>query len=754
MNKILDQQTNTYRLSLTGISCASCVSRIEKALQAVPDVDDAQVNLVDRTATVSVINNISVDILIEAIKQAGYEARLIGNLEQEEKTKALLEKSYYRHLVYKTTFAAAVGIPLFFMGMINIMPSLTSTVGQQINLGICLLSLVTLIYSGGHFFVGAWKALCAHAANMDTLIALGTGVAWIYSLFAILFTKWLPPLAQHVYFEAAIIIITLVNLGAVLELRARNHTSQTIKRLMSLQPKVARVIRDNKEIDIPIESLLIGDFVRVRPGEQIPVDGTVTDGQSHVDESMLTGEALPKEKKVNDAVVGGTLNKSGGFTFKTTRVGKDTTLAQIIELVQHAQNSKPALARLADQVAGIFVPIVMIIAIFTALIWFNIGIEPRIAYMVVTSMAVLVIACPCALGLAVPISVIVGVGKAAEHGILIRQADALQLACQLSTIVLDKTGTITQGRPQVLSILTAEDWDEQLILTFAASLEVGSEHPLGEAIVNAAKEGGHSLFPVTHFQSISGYGVGGGIQDKESWLGNSKLMALQKILIEPDLENKAEELAMLGQTPIYLAVENQVMGVIFIADPIKADSKSAIIQLQNMGLRVIMITGDHHGTALSIAAQVNIQDIMAEVLPQDKANKVAELQMNHHKVGMVGDGINDAPALAQADVGFAIGTGTDIAIESADIILMSGSLQGVVEAMLISRQTVRNMKQNLFGAFIYNIIGIPIAAGILFPFTGLLLNPMIAGAAMAFSSVTVVGNANRLRFYNPRNNIS
>ncbi|MBI2792941.1 MAG: copper-translocating P-type ATPase [Gammaproteobacteria bacterium] len=750
MNSTVNKSTNTYHLALTGISCASCVSRIEKALQAVPGVQDAQVNLIEKSAIVSTKNEISVDVLIHAIKAIGYEASVINNLEEEESTKTSLEQSYYRHLTYKTALATIVGIPLLVVGMLNIMPSFSTPLGHQINLGLCLLTFLTLVYSGGHFFIGAWKALRTHAANMDTLIALGTGVAWLYSLVAILFTKWLPPLAQHVYFEAAIIIIALVNLGALLELRARRHTSSSIKRLMSLQPKTARVIREKEEIDIPIAQLIIGDFVRVRPGEQIPVDGIVIEGQSHVDESMITGEPLPKEKNINDKVVGATLNKSGSFIFKTTHVGKDTILAQIIQLVQHAQNSKPALARLADQIAGVFVPTVMIIAILTALIWFNAGIEPRVAYMLVTSMAVLVIACPCALGLAVPISVMVGVGKAAEHGILIRQADALQQACQLTTIVLDKTGTITQGQPQVIGVYPAQNWDVQQILTYAASLEVGSEHPLAEAIVKAAKEKGYSLLPVTNFQAISGYGVNGSIQEKTVWLGNSKLMTLQKIPTNPTLENQADHLAKLSQTPIYIAVENQIIGIISIADPIKSDSKAAIIQLQQMGLKVIMITGDHHGTAQSIASQVNIHDVMAEVLPQDKAKKIAELQALKQRVGMVGDGINDAPALAQADVGFAIGTGTDIAIESAGIILMGGSLQGIVDAMLISRHTVRNMKQNLFGAFIYNIIGIPIAAGVLFPFTGLLLNPMIAGAAMALSSVTVVANANRLRFYHPR----
>lgn len=658
--------------------------------------------------------------------------------------------THYRLMLYKTLLATIVGFPLLIMGMLDTMPSLKTNTGHLVNLFLCILTFFTLMYSGGSYFIGAWKALRAHRADMDTLIALGTGMAWLYSLFVILFTNWFPPLAQHVYFEAAIVIIALVNLGMLLEMRAKRHTSSAIQKLMALQPKMARVIQGDQEKDIPIEDLTINTDVRVRPGEQIPVDGVLIEGQSYVDESMITGEALPKVKSINDTVIGGTLNKSGSFIFKTIRVGKDTALAHIIQLVQQAQNTKPPLARMADQVASVFVPSVMIVAIVTALIWFNVGIEPRAAYMLITSMAVLVIACPCALGLAVPISVMVGVGKAAELGILIRQADALQKSSQLTTIVLDKTGTITLGKPQLISITPSEHADPQELLTYAASLEIGSEHPLAEAIVSAAKNKLYPLLPVNNFESLSGYGVKGIIDAKSIALGNQLLMAQLNITIEPDLANKAEQLAKLCQTPIYIAVDNDVKGILSIADPIKPDSQSAISRLQKMGLRVIMITGDHESTARAIADQVNIKDVMAEVLPQDKAKRIAELQNTGHKVGMVGDGINDAPALAQADVGLAIGTGTDIAIESAGIILMGGSLQGIVDAILISKHTVINMKQNLFGAFIYNLIGIPIAAGILFPFTGLLLNPMIAGGAMALSSVTVVMNANRLRWYNPR----
>jgi Cu+-exporting ATPase len=738
---------NNYIFVLTGVRCASCVAKIESTLLKIKGVIDAKMNFVDHTVTVSADETMTAKIVIQALEQLGYGATLIEGMAQNETKKKAIEQQYYNSLIAKTFIAAIVGIPLFMLGMIGMIPSLQSEQGFWINLVFGFATLGVLIYSGGHFFVGGWKALKIHTANMDTLIAIGTGIAWLYSMVAILLTNLLPVMAQHVYFEAAAMIIGLVNLGAVLELRARRHTSEAIQRLMKLQPKTARVIRNNEEIDIPIESLQIDDLIRVRPGEQIPIDGVLTEGSSNVDESMLTGEPLANEKNIGDNVIGGTLNKSGSFIFKASHVGKETVLAQIIQLVQQAQNSKPALARLADQVSSYFVPSVLIIAILTALIWFNAGIEPKVAYMLVTSMAVLVIACPCALGLAVPISVTVGIGKAAEYGILIRHADALQQAGQLTTIVLDKTGTITLGRPEVTGVNPAHNQDREKVLILAASLEVGSEHPLAEAIVTAAKKEGLALLEATNFLAVTGQGVNGVIEGKRIWLGNRYLMEQQGIELGA-LRQKSDQLAASGQTPIFVAVEKEIIGIISIADPIKSDSKAAIQRLQKMGLKVIMMTGDHKITAHAIASQVGISDVIAEVLPKDKAEKIIELQKRSEKVGMVGDGINDAPALAQAEVGFAIGTGTDIAIESAGITLMRGSLQGIADAIVISQQTIRNMKQNLFGALIYNVLGIPIAAGILFPFTGLLLNPMIAGAAMALSSVTVVANANRLRFLN------
>lgn len=741
-------QTRRYTFVLTGVRCASCVANIEHALLDVSGVMEANMDVVTHTVSVKATHAVSSQVLLDVIAQLGYGATLMNELEQADSDQKEQEERYYDQLITKTIVASIVGIPLLILGVINCMPSLQTVLGHWVNVALGFVTLGVLIYSGGHFFVGAWKALRIHMANMDTLIAMGTGIAWLYSVIVIVFTQLLPPMAQHVYFEAAIIIIALVNLGSVLELRARRHTSDAIQRLMTLQPKTARVIRHNEEFDVSIDALVLNELIRVRPGEQIPVDGIITSGLSNIDESMLTGEPMPSEKTVGDQVIGGTLNKNSSFIFKASHVGKETVLAKIIDLVQQAQHSKPALARFADRIALFFVPTVLIIALMTALVWFNVGIEPRVAYMLVTSMAVLVIACPCALGLAVPISVMVGIGKAAEYGVLIRHADALQQAGQLTTIVLDKTGTITQGKPQVTGVYPVHDQDKASVLLCAASLEIGSEHSLAEAIVTAAKQAHLTLLSVTHFEAIAGLGVSGLLDGKQTWLGNQKLMEQQGISLG-DLKKQADQLARAAQTPIFVAIEKRIIGIIAIADPIKPDSKMAIQRLQSMGLKVIMLTGDHQSTARAIADQVGISVIMAEVLPNDKAGAINALQSDLEKVGMVGDGINDAPALAQAEVGFAIGTGTDIAIESAGITLMRGSLNGVADAILISQATIRNMKQNLFGAFIYNMIGIPIAAGVLFPLTGLLLNPMIAGAAMALSSVTVVVNANRLRFFKP-----
>ncbi len=730
------------RFSIGGMSCAGCVASVEKALAAVAGVSQSAVNFAEHTADIE--GDFVVDEVINAVREAGYEAALLES-EQDTEQKEAAEFEYYRALVKKYQFAAAVGVPLFILGMLGVLPELDNFSGQLVWFVIGIITAGVMWYSGGHFFSGAYKSFTHHSANMDTLIALGTGTAWIYSMVIVLFPDIVPSLAQHAYFEAAAIIIALINFGSALEMKARGKTSEAIQRLIGLQPKTARVIRDGVEQDIEIASVGLNETIRVRPGEKIPLDGTVIDGHSSVDESMLTGEPLPVSKQVGDEVIGGTLNKTGSFLFQTKKIGKDTALSQIIEMVRKAQNSKPAIGRLADKISSVFVPAVMIISIVTFLIWYNFsGME--ISYAVVAMMTVLIIACPCALGLATPISIMVGVGKAAEHGILIRNGDALQKAGQIDTIVLDKTGTVTLGKPELLQVLVADGQDETQLLQIAASIEKGSEHPLAQAVLEKAVEKNIELLTVDDFSAIEGHGIKANISGEIVFLGNEKLMRGQNIDLS-DWQQKLDDLTAQAQTPVFIANQDKLTGLLGIADPIKEDSKQAVQRFHKAGLKVVMLTGDHQRTAEVIARQVGIDEVIAEVLPQDKQAKVQQLQQQAQVVAMVGDGINDAPALAQADVGFAIGTGTDVAIESADIALMKGSLGNVMDAIQISKATVKNIRQNLFGAFFYNILGIPVAAGILFPFIGMLLNPMIAGAAMAMSSVTVVSNANRLRFY-------
>src|SRR3989344_5911570 len=731
------------RLSISGMSCAGCVATVENALKSVSGVAEATVNFAEHTA--SVRGEVAASMLISAVKQAGYDAAELRGVD-DESGKEVAEFAHYRQLLRKALAAAVVGLPLMLAEPLGLLPHLSSMGGQLFWGGVGFATLFVLVYAGGHFFKGAWKAFRAHNANMDTLIALGTGAAWVYSMLVVLFPDVVPSLARHAYFEAATIIIALINLGQALEMRARGKTSEAIKRLIGLQPKTARVIRDGQELDIPISEVGLDEAIRVRPGEKIPVDGVIIEGHSSVDESMLTGETMPVEKKTGDEIVGGTLNKSGSFLFQARRIGADTALARIIEMVRRAQSSKPAIGRLADRISAVFVPSILIIAVITFLVWHNIGPEPRLSYALVATMTVLIIACPCALGLATPISIMVGVGKAAEYGILIRNGEALQQAGQLTTIMLDKTGTVTEGRPSVTTLVPAPGWDEPKLLTLAASIETGSEHPLAEAIVSAAKLKKLKLSAVSDFEAITGHGVSATIEGSKALFGNARLMAQHNIDLG-SLPKRADELAAQAQTPMFLAVDGAVAGIVAVADPIKPDSKAAIARLRAVGLKVVMITGDNRATAEAVARAVGVDEVMSEVLPGDKAAKVSARQVRGEIVGMVGDGINDAPALAQADVGYAIGTGTDVAIESADVTLMRGSLHGVADAIAISRATVRNIKQNLFGAFIYNTVGIPVAAGALYPLMGLLLNPIIAGAAMAMSSVTVVSNANRLRFF-------
>jgi Cu+-exporting ATPase len=608
-----------------------------------------------------------------------------------------------------------------------------------------------MFWSGSDFFTGAWAAFKHRSANMNTLITLGTGAAWLYSTFAILFPAFFPEGTSEPFFDVVAVVIALVVLGQALELRAKGQSSSAIKKLLGLQAKTARVIRDGNEMDLPVEEVLVGDVIQVRPGEKVPVDGVIVEGSSAVDESMLTGESLPASKKMGDEVIGSTINKTGAFKFRTTKVGKDTALAQIVKMVQDAQNSKAPIARLADIVSGYFVPIVMILAVWTFVIWFVIGPQPQFVYALVTSVTVLIIACPCALGLATPMSLMVGIGKGAEHGILIRSGEALQTARGIQIVVLDKTGTITKGKPELTDVILSDQSivkDDEL-LRLASSVEKVSEHPLAQAIVEGAQLRKLELAEVKGFEAIPGHGVSAKVEEKRILIGNLKLMNRENVALG-SLEEQSKSLADDGKTPMFIALDGKAAGIIAVADTVKEDSAEAIKVLQNMGIEVVMITGDNRRTAEAIARKVGITRVLAEVLPEDKANNIHLLQAEGKKVAMVGDGINDAPALAQADVGLAIGTGTDVAIEASDITLIKGSLKGVVTAIEVSRATMTNIYQNLVGAFFYNVMGLPIAMGLLFPFFGLLLSPMIAGAAMAFSSVTVVGNANRLRGFKPK----
>lgn len=733
-----------HRLSVTGMSCAGCVAAVEDAMSAVAGIDKVVVNFADHTATFA--GEAVIEDVLAAIKAAGYGAAVMRGVADEEEKEAA-EFAFYRRLLKKTVVAGIVALPLFLAGMSGLLPSVTSFPGQAFWFFTGLLTLAVMIYSGGHFFSGALNTLRHHNANMDTLIALGTGSAWLFSMAVVLFPASIPSLAQHAYFEAALVIITLVNLGNALEMRARGKTSEAIKRLIGMQPRTARVIRDGKELDVPIADVGLDESVRVRPGEKIPVDGEIIEGNSNIDESMLTGEPVPVLRKSGDTVVGGTINKSGSFLFKASHIGSDTVLARIIELVRNAQNTKPDIGRLADRIASVFVPSVLIISILTFLAWYNFGPDPRVAYALVTMMTVLIIACPCALGLATPISIMAGIGKAAEQGILIRNGEALQLAGKITVVVLDKTGTITEGKPEVSQVLALNDSEEE-VLGLAAGLEKGSEHPLAEAVIEAAQKRNIEVFDVEQFDAVTGKGVKALFHGEAVLLGNERFMAEHGVSLDGFSELLAKSASSM-MTPVLLARAGILSGVLLIEDTIKHDSAATIQALHRLKIRTVMLSGDRQASAEAVAAAVGIDEVFAEVLPDEKEQVIRDLQRAGEKVAMVGDGLNDAPSLARADVGFAIGSGTDVAIESADITLMGGSIRNVPTAIALSRATVKNIWQNLFGAFVYNSIGIPVAAGVLYPFIGLLLNPMVAGAAMAMSSVTVVTNANRLRFWKP-----
>ena len=747
MNEKTDLNDGQIQLAVTGANCASCVNTIESALKSVDGITGAYMNLADRTATAT--GHADPQALIRAVESSGYGASQIEDPDAADDRKQEEDRKQYKTLLVKMAVSLGLGLGLMIWGM-GFGTMMVTSENQPIWLTLGVVTLGVMAVTGGHFFSGAWKAFRHHNANMDTLIALGTGTAWVYSMTVASIPDALPEMARHVYFEASAMIIGLINLGQALELRAKGKTSEAVRRLLDLRAKTARVIRDGEEQDLPVEQVRAGDHIRVRPGEKLPVDGEITEGSTRVDESMLTGEPMPVSKGEGDEVSAGTINTHGSIIYKASRVGSETALAQIIRLVKKAQGSKPAIGRLADRISSIFVPSVMLIAVVSALVWYNVGPEPAVVHMMVAATTVLIIACPCALGLATPMSVMVGVGKAAEYGALIRQGDALQTAGKLDLVILDKTGTITEGHPAVTRF-HATDGDTGRLLALAAGLEQHSEHPLAEAIMAKAKDQGATPDNVTRFEALNGKGVQGELDGQTARLGNRRWLESENIDLA-ELQEEANAITAEAGTPLFLALGNQALGVVGVADAVKQDSEAAIRRLHDAGIRVMMVTGDVDGTARAIAEKTGIDDYRAEVLPEDKATIVSEMRGKGYTVAMVGDGINDAPALAAADVGFAIGTGTDVAIESAGITLMRGSLHGVADAIEISRATVRNIHQNLFGAFAYNSLGIPVAAGLLYPVWGILMSPILAGAAMSLSSVTVVTNANRLRLFKTTSN--
>ena len=740
--------SETITLSVHKMHCGSCVGRVDRALAAVPGVQQVAVNLATETAVVTGQNGLTA-ALIKAVEAAGYPANIARDEDFDAQERREAEA---QGLLVHVFWAALLALPVFVLEMGgHMVPAfhhfIHQTIGQTTSWTIqALLTTLVLAGPGRQFYLQGFPALAKGAPDMNSLVAVGTMAAYVYSMMVLLAPSLLPEEARAVYFEAAAVIVVLILVGRWMEARAKGKTGAAIHALIKLQPKSARVVRDGQTTDVAVDSLLPGDIVLLHPGEKVPVDGVVTEGHSSVDESMLTGEPMPVEKIEGSLITGGTINGNGSLTLRATHVGRDTVLAGIIRMVQDAQAAKLPIQALVDRITLWFVPAILAIAAITVLIWTLVGPSPVVSYALVAGVSVLIIACPCALGLATPMSVMVGVGKAAESGVLIRNGEALQTASRLTAMILDKTGTITLGSPRVTDVVVTEGFPEAEVLRLAASLETGSEHPLALAMIQSARDAGQEPGRVEDFSATAGHGIEGRVDGRRLVLGNERLMSARGVDCASHLE-QANQLAGEAKTPLFFAVDGELAALIAIADPIKEDSAAAIARLREEGIRVVMLTGDNQATAKAVARQVGVDEVFAEVLPEDKANKVLELQQQGERVGMTGDGINDAPALATADVGFAIGTGTDVAIESADVTLMRGSLHGLADAIAISKATLANIKQNLFGAFIYNVAGIPVAAGILYPFFGLLLSPVIAGAAMAFSSLTVVSNANRLRLF-------
>lgn len=745
-------------LAVSGMSCASCVSRVESSLERVPGVHEAGVNLATERATVEYDPSAtSVDELIRAVSAAGYKARdtspvglTAEAVRAVEEADERARREEYEELKRKFWIAAVLSLPVLLIAMSHGRIAALDFAGATwVQL---LLTTPVVFYCGAQFYRGAWAALRHRAADMNTLIAIGTGAAFVHSVVATIWPAGFARPGEHeamvpVYFEAAGVIIALVLLGRMLEARAKGRTSEAIKRLAKLQAKTARVVRDGREVDVDIDAVVAGDIIQVRPGERLPVDGTIIDGASSVDESMLTGESIPVDKTIGDQVFGGTLNATGAFRFRAERVGRDTTLQQIVRMVEQAQGSKAPIARLADVISGIFTPVVLIIAIVTFAAWFVLApAESRFTMALVNFVAVLIIACPCALGLATPTAIMVGTGRGAEEGVLIKGGESLETAHKVDTVVLDKTGTITAGRPELTDVIPLSHFPENDFLRLVAGAERQSEHSLAGAVLRGVEARGVAPGRSTEFNAIPGRGLRARVEERDVIIGNALLMRENRVDIAR-IEQEVARLSADGRTPMMVAIDGRIAGVIAVADPIKPESLEAIRAMKSLGLQVVMITGDNQRTADAIARRAGIDTLLAEVLPDAKAGEVKRLQSEGKRVAMVGDGINDAPALAQADVGIAIDTGTDVAIAASDITLLRGDLRGVVTAVALSRATIRTVRQNLFWAFIYNVIGIPLAAGVFYPITGWLLSPVMASAAMSLSSVSVVTNSLRLRSF-------
>ncbi len=746
----------TLRLGIGGMHCGACVVAAESALARVPGVLRASVSLPGESARIELLaGSASAAALAAALAARGYGARVLDGGAGEgalEERRSEARQARAAALFRKFRLGAVLSLPVLAIGHHEVFPLLRALPPGTVRLLWGLSGLLTLwitVGVGRQFYLGAWRAARNREANMDTLVAVGTGAALLYSFTAVLAPGLFPEGAAHPFFEAAAVVITLVVLGQALEARARGTTSNALRALMDLRPRTARVLRGGEEIEIQAVEVEAGDLLVIRPGERIPVDGSVESGRSAVEESMVTGESIPVEKAPGDEVVGGTINRSGRLRVRATRVGRDTVLARIVELVREAQAAKPSIQRLVDRVAGVFVPVVLMLASATFALWYTFGPDPALTYALVASVSVLVVACPCALGLATPISVMIAVGKAAEGGLLVRDGEALQRARRLGTVILDKTGTITRGEPALTDVRTLPPWGEDELLRLAASAEEGSEHPLGAAVVREARGRGLGLTPGESFEAASGLGVSAEVSGRRVLVGHPELLAGEGADSTPLLPIW-RRLSGEGKTPAMVSVDGVAAGVLGLADREKEDAGRAVQRLRVLGLEVSMLTGDNETTARAVAERVGIQEVFAGVRPEEKREVVVRIRRERGwPVAMVGDGINDAPALAAADVGIAIGAGADVAKETADLILVGDSLHGVADAVELSRAASRNMRQNLLGAFAYNVAAIPVAAGVLFPLFGILLSPMIAGAAMALSSVTVVTNANRLRAFAP-----